>query len=165
MSDHIVNYNADLSSARQRMPPPPGLNFTHTIGGLHVGRYTPRPLNGEFGSVLSVGADPGTVEDGIRHKHLPIPYIRTDEDAVRKAADWVEDQTLGDRTVLVRSEGGRQRPALVIAYVIVRMGGSFVDAINCVRRRDITLLSDFRYLDMLKAYEIELRAPRDQAPQ
>lgn len=124
--------------------------FKHCIAGMYIGRMFPKPMSGEFGAVLSVGDRPGTVEDGIRHRHVHISYLNPDLNAAHRAADWVEDQLVAERTVLVRSEGGRQRPGLVVALVVIRLGGSYHDAMTAMHHGDWDALSEFRFQQMAR---------------
>lgn len=134
--------------------------FAHAVAGLHIGGMFPKPMTGEFGAVLTVGAEPGVVEDDIRHRHIPISYLHPDPDTFEAAADWAEDQLIAERTVLVRSEGGKQRPGLVIALVILNLGGSYFDAVNSVRKARLAALTDFRFLDLLKAADERRKSSR-----
>lgn len=129
----------------------PDLAFRHAVAGMHLGAMFPKPMTGEFGAVLSVGTHPGVVEDNIRHRHLPISYANPDLDTCWAAADWAEDQLVADRTVLIRSEGGKQRPGIVVALVVISLGGTYYDALNCVRGANLDALTDFRFIDVLKA--------------
>jgi hypothetical protein len=137
----------------------PGIDrkFRHCVAGMHIGGMTTLPHLGEFDAVLSVGADEGIVENGVRHKHLHLHYGPDIASAVLdEAAAWVGVQVSLDRKVLVRSEGGRQRPGLVVAAVVLHMGGFYNDAINSVRRARLDALTDFRYLAILKHMDQEL---------
>lgn len=131
--------------------------FPHAVAGMHLGRMTPMPLVGEFDAVLSVGADEGLVENGLRHKHLHLPYgPEIDVPRLNQAVAWVLAQVNADRRVLIRSEGGRQRPALVVAMVVVHLGGHVHDGIDAVVHADIGALSDFRYLRVLRAEAVKI---------
>lgn len=128
------------------------LVFRHVVAGIHIGRMQPTPHVGEFDAVLTVGEDVGLVENGIRLKHVHLPYGHPElsHDALSECAHWVNAQARENRRVLVRSEGGRQRPALVTALVVLRMGGTETDALECIWKADIRAMTDFRYRRILK---------------
>lgn len=131
--------------------------FPHVVAGMHIGQMNPQPKHGEFNSVLSIAVGAGTVEDGVRNKHLYLPYVGDiDRRDLDEAAFWVQQQVQIDRTVLIRSDSGRQRPGLVAGYVILRLGGRYLDAVTCVRKANPAALSDFRYLNMLRGLDAEM---------
>jgi hypothetical protein len=69
---------------------PPVQEFRHIVAGIHIGRMTPEPKVGEMGAVLSVGAEPGTVEEGIKLRHLHLPYgPEIDRDHLAVCGEWV----------------------------------------------------------------------------
>lgn len=133
--------------------------WIHTAGGLHMGRMEPRPLAGEFDSILTLAADPGHLDPAIRHKHLPLSYMRLDPDVLAQAIEWTHEQFMADRKLLVRSEGGRQRPGLVIAGLFVRLGATETEAIYSVRRNCYEALDDFRYRAVIRALYNVLNRP------
>ncbi len=120
--------------------------YPHVVAGMHLGRYEQRLVSGEFDAVLDVGTEAHFVPDGTRHAHIHIPYGgEIPEGRLEAAVDWVDRQVRADRRVLVRSEGGKQRPSLVIAVEILRLGGRTFDARTCLHKVDNALLTDFRY--------------------
>lgn len=124
--------------------------FRHCTGGLHIGPMHPEPKAGEFASVLTLASYPGSVDDSIRHRHIPLSYQVMDMDRLETAINWVIAQFDADRTVLVRSEGGKQRPGLVVAGAFLRLGGTYFDAVGCVHRANHLALNDFRYTNILR---------------
>lgn len=124
--------------------------FAHCSAGLYIGCMKPEPKAGEFASVLTLAVDPGTVDESIRHRHIPLSYQFMNREHLTLAVDWTLAQFDADRTVLVRSEGGRQRPGLVVAATFLRLGGTYIDATGCVSRGDPYALTDFRYLNILR---------------
>jgi hypothetical protein len=131
--------------------------FRHCVAGIHVGRMTPRPLAGEFDRVVTLATEPGTVDDRIRHHHLPISYINPEVQRLRQAAIQVRDLVNADQKVLLRSEGGRQRPGSVVMMTVLLLGGTFHDALQ-VTSVNGRLVTDFRFERMVKDYEDEIRA-------
>jgi hypothetical protein len=126
--------------------------FHHVCAGIHIGAVVPQPKAGEFDSVLTIAAEPRSVDDSIRHRHIPINYQTPDRAALDQAVEWVYAQFFADRTVLIRSEAGKQRPGLVAAVTLVQMGATFHDALACVRVANPAALTDFRYLNTLRLY-------------
>lgn len=124
--------------------------WIHCAAGMHIGKMDPRPMVGEFGAVLSLAEEAGKVDERVSHRHIPMSYLALDPQALADAIDFVHEQFATDRTVLVRSEGGLQRPALVVAAVCVRLGASYSEALYCVRRNAPKALTDFRYLNVLR---------------
>lgn len=122
--------------------------FSHIAAGIHVGVMSmnvPSPIQ----AVLTVAERPGIVPDGIAHKHIylhPIDYSPLD---VADASGWVLEQLDCDRQVLIRSEGGNQRPSLVAGFSILQLGGFFDDVITCLGRAHPTYLSNPEYRDFL----------------
>lgn len=139
---------SDASHGNSQSPQP---FWSHCAAGLHIGKMEPRPLDGEFGAVLTLAAQPGRCDDGIRHRHIPLSYMNLDPNAFADAIDFVYDQFAADRPVLIRSEGGLQRPGLVVAATLMRLGAQKWEAISCVRRNAPHALTDFRYLNVLSA--------------
>ena len=124
--------------------------FFHCSAGLHIGAMRPEPKAGEFDSVLTVAKEPGRVDDIVRHRHIPLSYQVMDRVQLDLAINWTLAQFDANRTVLVRSDGGRQRPGLVVAGTFLRLGATYPDALMCVTRGDPRALTDFRYLNILK---------------
>lgn len=125
--------------------------FRHIVAGMHVGRMTPMPHVGEFDAVLTVGATEGVVENGLRHRHLHLPYGPDMDIGLLDAASvWVQAQVQQDRKVLVRSEGGKERPALVVADVILCLGGRVEDVLQCLYHAGPHYLNDFRYRQLIR---------------
>lgn len=125
--------------------------WRHIVAGMHVGDMAVRPLTGEFGAVLTVAAEPGKVDEDIKHRHIPLSYIHMDDALLDEAVSWAFSQQQADRKLLIRSEGGKQRPCLIAALVCVRMGASQSEALYCVRRSGTEALTDFRYVELFKA--------------
>jgi hypothetical protein len=125
--------------------------WRHIVAGMHVGDMNIRPLTGEFGAVLTVAAEPGKVDEDIKHRHIPLSYINMDDDLLEEAVDWAFAQQQADRKLLIRSEGGKQRPSLIAALVCLRMGAKGNEALYCVRRGHPEALTDFRYVELFKA--------------
>lgn len=122
--------------------------YRHVVAGISIG-----PMGGipdTIQAVLTVAARPGHVADSIPHRHIPLSYQNMDLGDLYKASIWVHQQTGGERTVLIRSERGRQRPALVAAMCVLNMGGYYADALSCIRSADPNALTDFRYLNILR---------------
>ncbi len=130
-----------------------GQAFRHIVAGMHIGRMNPIPQAGVFDAVLTVGLEPGTVDDTVRHRHIPIPYVKVEGFPIADSADWAVRQVDGNRKLLIRSEGGRQRPGLVVALAILRLGGSYYDALTTLHHAAPDALTDFRYLDVLRRVE------------
>ncbi len=126
-----------------------GIGPFHAVAGMHIGAMGYLPREPAIQSVLTVAAVPGQVPDEVRHKHLPLSYQAMDLDDLHKGVDWVLAQLDAQRTVLVRSEGGCQRPALVVGLAIVALGGHYVDAVVCLRHANNEALTDFRYLALI----------------
>lgn len=126
------------------------LRFWDCSAGLWIGQMIPEPKIEEFGAVLSVAADAPHVDDRIKHRHIPLSAQVMNRQALLEAIDWVFLQWQGDRAVLVRAEEPSERPALVVAGVFLRMGGTYFDALTCIRRGNPLALWDFRYLNILK---------------
>ncbi len=124
--------------------------FPHLVAGIHIGTYRPAIVGGEFDAVLSVGREAGTAPEGVRHAHIHLPYGEMNTAALDNAVDWIRGQLSRDRTILIRSEKGKQRPALVAAMTVIRLGGSYFDATSCARRAGHDVLTDFRYLALLR---------------
>ncbi len=135
------------------LEPAGGPPFRHCVAGLHIGKMTPRPVEGEFDSVLTVAREAGHVPDLVRHRHTPLTYAVLPAEHLHDVVVWTESQLVEDRKILIRSEGGRQRPGLIVGAIIIRMGGSYADALTCVRRADPGALTDFRYLDLLRSLD------------
>jgi hypothetical protein len=133
-----------------------GINeFTHIVAGMHIGRMTPEPKDGEMHAVLTVGQHPGTVEEGVKHKHIWLPYgPHIDKDDLEDATDYVLAHVNADRKVLIRSEGGRQRPGLVASYAILLLGGRTNDVIALT----YPYCNDFRYRHLITALDEEVNA-------
>jgi hypothetical protein len=132
----------------------------HAVAGIFIGQMGWLPREPEIQSVLTVAEQPGIVADDIRHRHLPLSYqtmVMTDLEA---AVEWVLVQVATQRTVLVRSEGGLQRPGLVVALAVLALGGHYQDAVTCVRHAHTGALTDFRYLEILKAGDAVMRKRR-----
>lgn len=129
------------------------LSFHHCIAGMFIGGMQPLPTLTEVEAVLTLAAVPGAVGDGIKHRHLPMSYIQpiVRED-LYQGLDWIEGQLAQDRRVLIRSEGGRNRPGLLVAGMCVKWGGATFDAIRAARHGHVSALTDFRYANL------ELRA-------
>jgi hypothetical protein len=136
--------------------------FQHVIAGLHLGAMTPNPHEGEFDSILSVGDEPGSVPDLVHHRHVPLNYSNLDIESFTNAVHWTLGQLAHDRKILVRSERGLQRPALVVAVCILRMGGSYYDATSCVWKANPQALSDFRYKQLLANIDQVLKQRTDK---
>jgi hypothetical protein len=130
--------------------PTPQAPFKHCVAGIHVGRMEPFPLAGEFDVVLSVAAEAGAVDDGISHQHMPISYIHPDQFMLLTAAGRVAAWVDGDKRVLIRSEGGRNRPGSIVALAVLELGGNALDAFNAVDNHGISLISDFRYRNIVR---------------
>lgn len=81
-------------------------------------------------SVLTIAAAPGLVPDNVRHRHTPL--LNIDEEPYFESADWVARQVRQSRTVMIRSEGGRQRAGAVAAIALVYLGGTAQDALSCL---------------------------------
>jgi hypothetical protein len=127
--------------------PPTG--YPHVVAGVHIGRMA-LSLPRVFSSVLTVAEQPGTVPDGVAHRHLHLSHYDIDLKDLDEAAGWVLGQLDAQRPVLIRSEGGKQRPALVAGFVILYLGGYYTDAMYCLRKADPGALTDFRYLHLLQ---------------
>lgn len=127
-----------------------GITLRHCVAGIFIGRMGIVPGTPKIQSVLTVAAVAGVVPDGVHHRHQPLSYLATSDSEVAEAAGWVLRQTSSERTVLVRSEGGRQRPGLIVGMAVLLMGGYYHDAITCVRHARSDALTDFRYLALLK---------------
>ncbi len=139
----------------QMYDPQPWVNhltspFQHCSAGLYIGPMAPEPKAGEFASVLTLAAQPGTVDHSIRHRHIPLGREFLEREQLDVAIDWTLAQFDADRTVLVRSEGGTQRPALVVAAAFLRLGAGYLDAVLCVSRANPNALTDMHYLNVLK---------------
>lgn len=124
--------------------------FRHCSAGLYIGPMRPEPKTGEFASVLTLAAEPGTVDDAIRHRHLPLSYQVMDRVQLEQAINWTLAQFEADRTILIRSEGGKQRPALVAAATFLRLGATYFEALQCITTATPGALTDFRYRNILK---------------
>jgi hypothetical protein len=135
--------------------------FHHVCAGIHIGSVVPQPKAGEFDCVLTLAAEPRSVDDSIRHRHIPLGYQSLDHAALDQAVQWVYAQFCADRTVLIRSEAGKQRPGLVAALALVQMGGTYLDALLCVRAANPAALTDFRYLTALRTYAEAAAAPSE----
>lgn len=132
--------------------------ITHVVAGMHIG-----PMGilapGSFDSVLTVAAVPGQVPETIRHRHHPLPYTAIpDHLDLANAQKWVNTQVAADRTVLVRSERGLQRPALVVALAILAIGGRYGDASRCLYLANPECFTDFRYHALVKAEDERIAA-------
>lgn len=132
--------------------------ITHIVAGMHIG-----PMGildpASFDSVLTVAAIAGQVPDEIRHRHHPLPYTAVpDHFDLSNAVKWVHAQVQADRTVLVRSERGLQRPALVVALVILALGGRYSDATTCLYAARPEAFTDFRYRALLRAEDDRIDA-------
>ena len=132
--------------------------WRHTVAGMHIGDMEVRPMAGEFASVLTVAAEPGKVDDDIRHRHIPLSYMTMDEAALEEAVTWAFTQQQAERKLLVRSETGLQRPSLIVALVCLRMGASQAEALYCARRGAPSALTDFRYYELFKKAALDGRA-------
>lgn len=80
---------------------------------------------------------PGLVPDLVIHRHQPLPEDRDRIDMadVQSAATWVRKHWMKNRSVLIRSDGGTQRPGLVAAVTILHLGGTITDALDTVPYR------------------------------
>jgi hypothetical protein len=97
-----------------------------------------------------VATSPGAFTGaGIRSRHISLSYQLMDPVKLAMAVEWTRVQVESERSVLVRSERGLQRPALVVALVVIELGGKRDDAINAVKHARIGALTDFRYLKIL----------------
>lgn len=133
----------------------------HVVAGVHIGRMgilAPRAVQ----SVLSLSLQPGMVPEGTHHRHLPVAYQVIDRAAIDAAAAWTLSQVWSQRTILIRSEAGRQRPGLVAAMVILGLGGRYADAMSLVQGADPEAMSDVRFQEILRAEDAAIRA-RTQA--
>lgn len=128
--------------------------FPHVVAGMHLGRMEPTPLKGEFDAVLSVGDEPGPAEKGLRLKHVHLAYGPglPDPEMAADCVHWVMGHIGQDRKVLVRSEGGKNRPALIIGMVVLRMGGSYWDAMFSLREARYDALDNLRFRRLLQAF-------------
>jgi hypothetical protein len=141
-----------------------GIGPFHAVAGMFIGGMGQLPTDPKIQAVLTVAAQPGHVPDGIHHRHLPISYQLTQMPEVSAGVEWVLNQVLAERTVLVRSEGGRQRPGLVVAMAVLMMGGYYHDALNAVRHARVSALTDFRYLQLLTDADKVLNQRRRSVP-
>ncbi len=121
----------------------------HVVAGVHIGRMSSN-LPATFGSVLTVATRPGAVRDGVMHRHQHLSYFEMNLIDLNSAVEWVLQRLATEKPILIRSEGGRQRPALVAAMCILRMGGYYHDAMNCVHAANPEALTDFRYRTILR---------------
>lgn len=130
--------------------------FPHIVAGMHIGGLEPRPVDGEFDAILDLGRVTGYAADGVKHAHVHIPYGYLEPEPLNTAVDWTLGQLTKDRSVLIRSERGRQRPALVVGMCVLQLGGRYFDALTCVRRAGASILTDFRYLQHLRETDANL---------
>lgn len=130
-------------------PEMPQPRYPHVVAGMHIGRMA-MTLPERFGAVLTVAERPGTVPDHVAHRHQHLSYFEMDLGALDDCVSWVLGQLAAERVVLIRSEAGRQRPALVAGLAILGLGGYYADAVYCVRKGDPHALTDFRYLQLLR---------------
>lgn len=137
-----------------------GIGPFHAVAGMFIGQMGQLPREPAIQSVLTVAEQPGMVADDVRHRHLPLSYQTMVMLDLQVAVDWVLAQVGAERTVLVRSEGGRQRPGLVVALAVIGLGGHYYDAVTCVHHAHTGALTDFRYLDILKAGDALMRQRR-----
>ena len=128
----------------------PSVGPFHVVAGIHIGAMSKLPHGHNIHSVVTVADQPGLVPDGVSHKHLPLSYQSMNQDTLLEAVLWTLEQVHLEHTVLIRSERGLQRPALVAATVVLHMGGWYFDAMTCVKKANPKALTDFRYLNMLK---------------
>lgn len=131
--------------------------WRHCGAGMHIGRMNPRPLAGEFDAVLTLAKEPGKVDRELPHRHLPLSYINTDIDQAWEAMHWVLAQFDADRRVLVRSEGGLQRPGLIIACAFVSLGATPSEALSTVRRKAPNAVTEWRYVHFVNALFAAMR--------
>jgi hypothetical protein len=129
--------------------------YRHVVAGMHIGPMA-LTLPEWFGAVLTVAEKPGTVPDKIAHKHLHLSYYDMDRRDLDAAAEWVMSHIESEHPVLIRSEAGRQRPALVAGLVILGLGGFYADALFCLRKANPSSLTDFRYLALLRDLDNEI---------
>ncbi len=129
-------------------------HFLHVVAGLHIGPMTLALPAGRFGAVLSVGARAGRETTNVHHRHIPLDYENPDPQHVNAAAHWARWQSdpvgLRPRNVLVRSERGLQRPSLVVAVAILELGGTYRDAIDCIRYAHSDALTEDSHLQILR---------------
>ncbi len=143
MTEHVDNIRSGDTTKAISNP------FKHCGAGLFIGPMHPKPTFEEFGAVLTVAKHPGFVEDGVAHRHLYLTYQCMDINDLFEAVNWVQGKYEADRPVLIRSEGGKERPALVVAATFIRLGGSWSDAVLAIARADPNALKDFRYRNLL----------------
>jgi hypothetical protein len=134
-----------------------GPYWRHCGAGMHIGRMNPKPLVGEFDAVLTLAAEPGKLDRELPHRWLPMSYIKLDIDQTWDAIHWVLAQFHSDRKILVRSEGGLQRPALVVASAFVKLGATPSEATFAVRKYAPNALTDWRYQQFVTALFEALR--------
>lgn len=132
-----------------------GPEFRHVTMGMYIGCLTPQPKADEVDAVITLAREQGSVEHGLRHRHVPIGERIGGINAIHleEAVDWTYKQIEAERRILIRSDNGRQRPGLVAACTILRFGGSYVDAVVAVRTARVSALTDFHYLDVLKSWD------------
>ncbi len=130
--------------------PTPITPFLHLVAGIHVGRMSPTPISGEFDVVITLAEHPGDVGDGITHHHIPVSFINPDVPTLRGVAAKTYSYVMVGKKVLIRSEGGRNRPACVVGLAVVEMGGTSMDTISCTTNHGLTLMRDFRYARIVK---------------
>lgn len=142
-----------------------GFGYAHVVAGIFIGDMALRPMPEEFHAVLTLAENSGPVHEGIKHKHLHIPYGPMPfEKTITTAADWIGALVSSDHKVLVRSEAGKQRPALVVGAAIIHMGGNFTDVMNCLYAARTECLSDFRYRRWLQEYDTRINGDRAFVP-
>jgi hypothetical protein len=140
-----------------------GFGYAHVVAGMYIGDMPLRPMPEEFHGVLTLAQQSGAVHEGIKHKHLHIPYgpmPYESEELITQAADWVGAFVASDHKVLVRSEGGKNRPGLVVGAAIIHMGGRFGDAISCIMGARPAALGDFRYQRWLREYDARINGSK-----
>jgi hypothetical protein len=134
-----------------------GIDYAHVVAGMHIGCMG-MFLPDHIAAVLTVAKNPGTVPDKVAHRHQHLSYFDLDAVALDECVTWVLGQLSAERAVLIRSEGGRQRPALVAGMVILRLGGYYSDALYCLMKADPLAFSDFRYRQVLREADESINA-------
>lgn len=140
------------------------------MGGIVIERYQAasglwigdieKPSKKDFQSVLTIAPRGTPTDEGLRHRHLPIPGRPEDVDEfVEDALSWIENRWGRHGTLLVQSPGGLWAE-LLVAATFVDLGATPDEAILSLRLARPKALPDQQLFDhLLNGRGVYVRRP------